>query len=62
MADKGCLCGSDSLRPCSVSENSCITHLAMKGCKTQLSLSVLVSRDSLWPYPRNIAVLPTLGA
>lgn len=61
MTDKGCLCGNDfpSLTrsipvPCSVSENSCITHLAKKGCKTQLTLSVLVSRDSLWPYPGSI--------
>lgn len=40
--------------PCSVSKNSCITHLAMKCCKTQLTLPVLVSRDSLWPYPESI--------
>lgn len=61
MADKSCLCGNDfsSLTrsipvPCSVSENSCITHLAKKDCKSQLALSVLVSRDSLCPYPGNI--------
>lgn len=61
MADKACLCGNDSPGltrsisiPCSASENSCITHLATKGCKTQLTLSLPVSRDSLWPYPGSV--------
>lgn len=61
MADKACLHGSDSPGltrsisiPLSATENSCITHLAMNDCKTQLTLSVLVSRDSLWSYLGNI--------
>lgn len=56
MADKACWHGSDSPGltwsisiPRSATENSCIIHLAMNNCKTQLTLSVLVSWDSLWP-------------
>ena len=57
IADKACLHSNDSPGltrslsiPCSASKNSCITHFATKGCKTQLTLSLPVSRDSLWPY------------
>lgn len=55
MADKACLCGNDSPGltrsisiPRSGSDNSCITHLAMKGCKTQRTLSLPESGYSLW--------------